>query len=49
MNILGIILYGILGVALNWAGVGIFDKPLQFLVILGLVIAIDVTTWVRYS
>lgn len=35
------ILYGFLGVALNTAGVGILDKPWQFIVIVGIVVAID--------
>jgi hypothetical protein len=35
------ILYGFLGVALSASGVGIIDKPWQFIVILGIVFAID--------
>ena len=35
------ILYGFLGVALNAVGVGILDKPWQFIVIFGIVAAID--------
>lgn len=38
---IGIILYGLLGVALSAAGVGVLEKPWQFFVILALVIAID--------
>lgn len=35
------ILYAALGVALGASGVGILEKPWQFIVILGLVMAID--------
>lgn len=49
MNILSIILYGILGTVLAWSGISVMDKPMEFCVILGLVIAIDITTMVRYS
>ena len=41
---LGIILYACLGIALAASGVGVMEKPWQFFVIMGLVIAIDLTS-----
>jgi len=41
----GLLLYGLLGVALSFAGVPVTEKPLEFLVILGLVLAIDITSF----
>ena len=41
---LNLILYGLLGVALSAAGVGLFDKPWQFFVILALVVGIDLSS-----
>lgn len=43
-SILGMILYACLGFALSAAGVGIMEKPWQFIVILGLVMAIDLNS-----
>lgn len=39
---LSVILYALLGVALSAAGVGVMEKPWQFFVIMGLVVAIEV-------
>lgn len=39
--LVGLILYALLGVALSASGVGIMNKPWQFLCILGLVLCID--------
>ena len=39
---LSAILYALLGFALAAAGVGVTDKPWQFFVIMGLVVAIEV-------
>ena len=41
----GLLLYGLLGVALSFSGVDVVQKPLEFLVILGLVLAIDITAF----
>ena len=41
----GLLLYGLLGVALGFSGVDVVQKPLEFLVILGLVLAIDITAF----
>lgn len=41
---IGAILYAALGVALSAAGVGVFEKPWQFFMILALVVAIDMNT-----
>ena len=41
----GLLLYGLLGVALSFAGVPVTEKPLELLVILGLVLAIDITSF----
>lgn len=49
MNILSIVLYGILGMVLAFAGINVMDKPLEFCMIMGLVVAIDVSTMMRYS
>jgi len=38
---ISIILYGVLGIALNWAGVSILQKPVEFLVILAIVVGIS--------
>ena len=40
-------LYGVLGAALSFMGIGIIEKPLECLVILSLTMAIDVTS--KYS
>ena len=40
---ISIILYALLGCALAAAGVGVVEKPWQFFVIMGLVVAIEVT------
>lgn len=37
---ISIILFGVLGGALHWAGVSILQKPVEFLVILAIVIGI---------
>lgn len=41
MTMMSAILYAALGVALGASGVGIMEKPWQFIVIIGLVVAID--------
>ena len=41
----GFLLYGLLGVMLSIAGVPVMEKPVEFFLILGLVIAIDVTSF----
>ena len=41
---LGLILYACLGIALAASGVGVMEKPWQFLVIMGLVLAIDLSS-----
>ena len=40
---ISIILYGALGVALSLSGVGLYDKPWQFLVIMAIVVGIDLS------
>jgi hypothetical protein len=40
---IGILLYACLGFALAASGVGVMEKPWQFIVIMMLVIAIDLT------
>ena len=40
---LGLFLYCLLGAALAASGVGVMEKPWQFIVIMGLVLAIDLT------
>ena len=42
---LGLLLYCLLGVVLSIAGVSVVDKPVEFCIILGLVIAIDVSSF----
>lgn len=48
MNYASIGLYGLLGVVLAICGINILDKPLEFICILLLVVAIDISTWVKY-
>ena len=45
---LGVVLYALLGMVLAHAGVGINEKPLEFFLILGLVVAIDLSTQMKY-
>lgn len=40
--IASLILYALLGTALAASGVGVMEKPWQFFVIMGLVLAIDI-------
>jgi len=44
MQFVSIILFGLLGVLLAIAGVGLLEKPLMFCVILGVVMAISVVS-----
>lgn len=39
-----IILYGVLGGALSFIGLSVLEKPLEFFLILGLVIAISLSS-----
>ena len=41
----GFLLYGLLGVALGFSGVGVLEKPLEFLLIMSFVVAIDITSF----
>lgn len=41
----GLLLYGLLGVMLGIAGVPVMEKPLEFILILALVLAIDITSF----
>lgn len=41
---LGFLLYGVLGVALNAVGVNAVDKPWQFIVIMLIVVGIDINS-----
>lgn len=41
---LGVVLYALLGMVLSHAGVSVTEKPLEFFLILGLVVAIDINT-----
>jgi hypothetical protein len=40
--ILNSLLYGILGASLTFMGIGILDKPLEFILILALVMLINI-------
>ena len=44
-NGLGLLLYGLLGVMLGIAGVPVTEKPVEFFLILALVMAIDITSF----
>lgn len=41
----GLLLYVLLGFLLSVFGINVVDSPLQFLTILGLVVAIDITAF----
>lgn len=41
----GILLYGLLGLMLGVAGVGVVDNPAEFFLILALVVAIDINSF----
>lgn len=43
-SIFGMVLYAFLGLALAASGVGVMEKPWQFIVILALVVAIDLNS-----
>lgn len=40
-----ILLYGLLGLMLAVAGIGATERPIEFFTILGLVVAIDITSF----
>lgn len=44
---LSIFLFGVLGLQLDLAGVGVSDKPVEFLLILATVVAIDIVAGIN--
>ena len=47
MFVLSLILYGLLGAALSYAGVSVVENTAEYLVIVALVIAIEITGRLR--
>ena len=44
MEIVNLVLFGVLGLALNWSGIDVFEKPIKFVVIMAIAVAISITS-----